>query len=133
MPLTVLESDFTSFLEGNAPLVALRGDRVYPDILPQNPTLPAQTYVRIVGISEVAQTGPSQLAHCRMQLSSWGKTYGDAKTLAETSRQVLAGFKGTMGSTVIQGIFVLDTRDLYQDEPKQYRTDYDFEIWYEEI
>ena len=61
-----LEQALFTRLDGFAGLTSLVVSRIYPLILPQNPTLPAVTYQRIDGIREDGIAGSHGLAHPRI-------------------------------------------------------------------
>lgn len=68
------------------------GVRISPNKLPQRPVLPALVYQ---GISrprnELTHDGDSGLRSPRVQWSAWGKTYDDARALAEVLANELHG------------------------------------------
>lgn len=55
--------------------------RVYPLLLPQNPTFPAITYQRISSIKTHAMGQDGQITRVRVQVNVWGATYAEGKSV----------------------------------------------------
>lgn len=125
-----IEEGLYSWLTGNADISALCGDRVYPDKLPQEPTYPAMTYQRITTGLPMAHDGPLDLENARFQFNCLGLTPKAARTLANTLKQELAGFRGTMGDVSVHGAFLLNQISDFEDEAEVYRAIVDFRINY---
>ena len=113
-----LVTDIRTFLLADGTISGLVGTRIFPLKLPQAPTFPAITYQMISGGRSHTYGGAVGLASPRFQFDCWGATYLQAEALAEALRIRLDGFSGAMGaspSTVVQGVFFQDERDLYED------------------
>jgi hypothetical protein len=124
-----------SRLSGYAGLTALVGARIYPRLLPQNPTYPAVTYDRISAERQSAMGSDSGLVSGRWQVSSWGKTYTDARDIAEQVRKALQRYRGTSSGTVIQDIFIESENDLppeLVDGEAVFQIASDFIVWFVE-
>jgi hypothetical protein len=102
-------------------LKGLVSNRVYPLVMPQNPTLPALVYTRIVTNAQNNLDRPPTLDQCLIQIDSYAKTYLEAKQVAEQARDVLevSALKSTL-----QNI-----QDFWEDEAKIYRVTMDFYCW----
>lgn len=127
--MTTIVEGLRTFLLADATLAGLIGTRVYPMILPQNPTLPAVTYQVIDGTSDVTTDGPTGLANPRIQIDCWGATYGAMVPVFEAVRKRLNGYRGAAGGVTVQGIFLVRQRDLYDYDAKVYRRTADWSIW----
>lgn len=92
------------------------GARVYPLILPQQPTYPAVTYQQISSVPMHAMGRDGAVTRVRVQVNSWGRTYADARTLASEVEARLSRFQG-LGS----GVNVLDV--LRDNEIETYESD----------
>lgn len=77
-----LEVELVTYLGQEASIVAIIADRVYPLVLPQEPTLPAIAYQRISNRVERSQGGISAI-NPRMRLNCWDRTYDGAIALEE--------------------------------------------------
>lgn len=122
-------SDLRTFVLADGTVAGLVALRMYPSVLPQAPTLPAITYNTISAIRQNTMDGPDGLPSKRIQIDSWGSTFAQAVSLADAIRQRLDGYRGTMGSTEIKGVFANTERQLYDPDPKLYRISMDFVIW----
>ena len=76
-----VESELVSLLINNAGVAALVGTRVYPVVLPQNPTLPAIVYQELRTATLVQSSGDTGSRRGRYMLSLWATTYTPTKTL----------------------------------------------------
>jgi hypothetical protein len=76
-------------------------NRVYPLLLPQQPTYPAVTYQQISSVASHAMGQDSPLTRLRVQVNSWGKTYAEARALATEVEARLKRFRGQAGSVTV--------------------------------
>lgn len=110
-------SDLVTFLENDAGISALIGTRIYPQILPQDPTFPAITYSQTSGVRDrVIREGPSGRARPRITINCWGERYSQARALADAVRIALDGYRGIMGSTDVGGVRLDNEFDLFEEE-----------------
>lgn len=119
----MLEQKIFSHLSTTTSITALSGTRLYPVILPQNPTYPAITYQRVAGVRINSLSGYSTLENPVMQVDVWAKTYEEAISLSGaviTAMENSTSFKCTLPHTPI---------DIYEDEIEAYRREMDFSIW----
>lgn len=134
----IIEQALFVELKTAAGITALVGTRVYPLILPQNAAFPAITFQKVSGSRSHSQSGPSNLAHPRFQISCWAKgdtAYPDAKGLAAQVRQAIDGFKGTMGGAGgvdVQSCELVSEVDGYVGESYLYVVHLDFVMWHRE-
>jgi hypothetical protein len=128
----MIESELRTYLLAQSGIAALIGTRVYPMKLPQSPTLPAITYQRVSGSRVQSLTGPSGMAHPRIQVDCWAASYDGAKALAAEVQDDLDGYRGTMGTTRVGGVIVYGDRDWYEPDVDIYRVTIDITIWHDE-
>lgn len=121
-----------ALLEGDFHVAGLIGDRIYPQVLPQDPTLPAVTYRRISAIRVRSQDGPSGVARPRYQLDAWSRSYAEADAVAAAVRTRLDGYRGDIGGETIQGAFADVDRDLYDEALRLHGRSADYLVWHEE-
>ncbi len=122
-------------LRGDATLAAVVGDRIYPDILPQQPAFPALTYIRRSVDRHKTFCGTGEMARSSFQVDAWALTYEDAERVAQHVRTSLVDFKGIMAGS--PGVAVSDVRlenefDLSDLEPGLFRVSMDFLISHDE-
>jgi hypothetical protein len=123
----------TLMLEDASVAADVGAARIYPLQLPQNPALPAVTYFEVSAQRPYSsQQGPLKLCGSRFQIDAWALTFAEACLVAEKIRIRLDGYCGAVGDSTIQGIFLDNSRALYESEPKLYRVSRDYLIWFEE-
>lgn len=105
-------------LSGHAGLSALTGDRWYPLVLPQNPTLPAGTYQRIsdVPLGETTLT----LRQQRVQFNCYAPTYISVRSVADQLIAALDGFVDTDQATQLKAAWQDNAFEYYEPETKLY-------------
>lgn len=117
----MIESDLRTFLLAQPAVSALIVDRLYPARLPQGVTLPAVTYQRIAGNSEISHDGPGDLARARIQIDCWADSYATMVSLAKAIRAALSGYRGPMGGNPATNARVINVLDLPEPEPALWR------------
>lgn len=112
-----LETDLKAALD---PLVS---GRVYPDVTPDNPTLPCIVYQQVGGeaVNFVEGTLPD-MNNARVQLHVWAKTRLEASTLAQQARAALTS---ALGATTLGA-----PTSLYEEPLKLYGSRCFYGIWY---
>jgi hypothetical protein len=98
--------------------------RVYPLLMPQDGTLPAVVYQRIVGTREVtlADSGGSGVERVLFQLTSWATTLDAAHDVAEQVRLALAA--------AAFEVVVQDNRTGYESDTRLFSFTYDIAMWH---
>jgi hypothetical protein len=86
-------------------VTAILGTRIYPDRLPQRPTMPAAIYWVVSGVDEAGLGGLLGVAHARVQVDAYATTRLGANALATAIRDALAatGGRGTWGAVDVSG------------------------------
>ena len=102
-------------------LKTLVGNRCYPLVMPQNPTLPAIVYQRIASAPSNTLATPPTIDQVRLQIDSYAATYSEAKSTALSVRNAMesATFKATLQSD----------DDSYEPETRLYRVSMDFYVY----
>jgi hypothetical protein len=116
--------------------VTLVNNRIYPHLLPPQPTLPALTFFRVTpggtGV-EYSHGGSSNLVSPRYQVDAWAKTSVDRAAVSAQVLAALSGRRGAFGAEVARSSFAVDPgRDSYEPETKLYRRTFEFEIQHAE-
>lgn len=127
-----LEAVIFTRLSTYAGLIALTSTRIYPIILPQNPTLPAVTYQRTDGPRESALGAEMGLAHPGIQIDSWGKTYASAKAVATQARAALQRWSSEITDPVVLDCLLESDGDEYEPGANIYHVRQDWTIWHRE-
>lgn len=118
-----IESGLYAKVTGNAGVSALIGTRLYPLVLPQNPTLPAASYQVISGDSAYTiGTQAAQIRKPRFQISAWASSYDTAKSVIRAIRTALDHQTASWsGVTVLGVVFEGEEIDFYDSETKEYQ------------
>lgn len=128
-----MEEAIIARLLGDAGVLVLVGNRVFPVSRPQGSALPAATVMRISGAPIMDDGGESGLLDARIQIDCWGATYTSAKLLARAVLTSLSAFRGTVGSTEFENIELDTERDSREGggnaETYEFRTSLDFFVW----
>lgn len=127
----MLEEGIVAYLTTITVLTAIQADRIYPGLLPQEPTLPATTFHRISGVPSYSQSGPSGFENVRIQFDCWAIDPLSAQRVAQALMQAISGFKGMMGNEAIGGCFITNVIDDLDDETGLYRMIVDAEFEHE--
>jgi hypothetical protein len=127
----MIEQDLHDYMTADAGISALVGGKVYPVEMAEEPVYPVITYQKISGAREHTLDGAPTSATPRWQITSWGRTYAEAKALADA---VEAAFDGKLGPPVpgspIQGMFVLDAHDAFETVPQVFMCPVDVQLFY---
>jgi hypothetical protein len=116
-------------LTGDAGVAARAADRVYTEVLPQAPTVPAVVFTEVAGEDDVALDGRTGASSRRVQIDSWAKTRAEATALGLAVKSALADHVGAAAGLSVDGAFLLTERWDFDAETSLYRTSQDFEVW----
>jgi len=123
-----IETGLRTHLLADGPVAALIGTRMYPLILPQNPTYPCLTYEIVSDIPHRALAGDSDRERVRVRIHCWASTYTGAIDLATKVRTSVADHSGLMGTTAVSSVKFETWNDTFDDAPEVYRRIADFFI-----
>lgn len=132
VPAAELEEALFAYLSTYGSLTALVSTRIYPLILPQSPTYPVITYQRIDGPREHGLTAEHEMAHPRIQVDSWGKTYASVKAVATEAREALERWADESSNPVVLDSFLDNDEDSYEPDTGLHRIRQDWIIWHRE-
>lgn len=107
-----IEDGLVALLLADSGVSALVGTRIYPLKLPQDDGLPAIRFQRISGERVRTLDGPTGLVRPRIQIDAYGKTYAEAKAVAEAVEALLDGYSGPAGTDQIEAVSLETDRDL---------------------
>lgn len=117
-----------TFLAAGLPALA---SRIYPRVMPQNPTLPLLVYNRISAPRVYSQSGDSGLVNSRYQFDVWAQNPDDVESLSDALITLLSGYTGAMGTENVQASFVENDADGYDAETGLFRRSVDVIFWKE--
>lgn len=139
-----IEAGLVTYLNARAGLMAIVGTRIYPQLVPQaaqgSDNYPAVTYQVIDEPNEHYLGGVSQLAHPRVQITAWARTFLAALSIRDALVDALDGFAGTMGTFSVSPCLKIDEGDMPEDSDaspglqtaRVWGRRIDFEIWFNE-
>lgn len=119
-----MEEAMFDLLHNDAAIASAVGDRITPLERDQGAKLPAITYQRSGGIRDYDMAGATGLVESRYLLRCWAEktnkksAYKEAKEVARLIVKRFTpdgGFRETIGSTEIQGIFINNEDDQRAD------------------
>jgi hypothetical protein len=110
-------------LTSSETISAICAGRIYPLLLPTDPTLPALDY-KFVGGSNTPTMDSMGVQRYRIEVNCWGSTYNDAISLRYAVVKALSGY--TSGNTSIQ---YLMPQDFFADDLLQYRAVAEFYLY----
>jgi len=116
------------YLDNYAGLSMEVDDRIYPLLLPQEPTLPAVVFHRI-STPRLHELERSFLPHARFQFDCWAEDFQRAKAVQEQVRLALDLYSGPMGEYTVEVAIVEDERDDYEPETGRWRSMVEAVIW----
>lgn len=132
-----IETEIYDRLSGHAGLSALVGTRVYPSLLPQDPTFPAITFSRVSAQRVAAMGSDPGVVQARFQFDVWTQiadgvdAYESMRNVMEQLRLALERWRTTSG-TIVQDTFFDNELELYEDDIEVHHGIFDAEIIYEE-
>lgn len=126
------EQALYAILANDTAVSALVGTRIFPNVIPQDVALPVLAYMRVSGARTNSQTGPSQLARPRFQITCLSRSYSEAKTLAAAVRRALDGYKGAIASVDVQGVMIQNEFDTFTDDDDLHTVRQDYYFWHAE-
>ncbi|MBR1193236.1 DUF3168 domain-containing protein [Bradyrhizobium sp. AUGA SZCCT0160] len=125
------------FLLGDANISALVVTRVFPIVLPQGVKLASVVYNRISGAGDYDMQASTGYVRPRFQIAAWAPGADAAVTLAGRLKDRLDGYRGVMGSggsaVTVQGVFMADEREMFDDAVQMYGVMRDWFIHHEEL
>lgn len=121
-----IESDLVAVLTGDAGIAALVGQRVYPLVLPQNPTLPAIVYQEVQGTARAGADGDMGQRESRFLVSWWASSFSAVKVGKGLMLGLLSGYSG--GD--IERIEVDGLRDDYDPETNRFRQQVELVVYW---
>lgn len=113
----VIEEAVVYHAQNDGDVAAIIGSRIYPNVIPQDASLPALAYQVISRPGLMAHDGPPGYAWPRFQFTAQADDFDQVVDLMNKLRIAFDGFSGLMGGVggvQIEGAFVKQIRDDYQ-------------------
>lgn len=125
MGSVMLETKLYTALSQAATILAVSSNRIYPLVLPQEPTYPAIVYTRVSGGQVNDLQGYAGLHNAHISIDIFAETFAAAKSLS-------TAVHATLNTTTTIRCLLTDDADNYEPELLAYRVSMDFSIWNKE-
>lgn len=125
-----LESQIITRLNAFPAVASLLGTRIYPLILPQNPTLPAAQFNVVDATPRENLFAKAGLYRYEIQIDIFTNTYAEVVTGENVVRLALQGYDNLGSGGDIQAIHHLMSFDDYEKEIANYKKVLRFSVWY---
>lgn len=96
--MSVAEESLFTYLQSKSSVTDLVGVKVYPVLVDPRKSLPWIGYELTSADPYMSMAGESGYVKSRITITSWAASKSAARALSEALRNVLNGFRGTMGS-----------------------------------
>lgn len=106
-----VEATIVAKLTTDPAVAALIEDRIAQAGMPQRLARPNIVYQRIGTRRDYSNDGSTRAPSATLQLTCWADDQAGARALSNAVRTALDGFRGTVGESVIDAIFVSDEND----------------------
>ena len=118
----MIETAIYDRLIADTDIASMVGNRIYPLILPQNPTFPAITYQK-EGVTRPGNfdAAADTYAVSYFQIDAWGLTFEIAKDLHDKIKICLNNFVGLMGTDRIYRLAIESETPAYEIKIDAYR------------
>jgi hypothetical protein len=104
-------------------------NRIWPTLLPQDPTLPAIVYTRI-STPRLYKFEDTFLPQGRFQFDCYAEEFQEAKNVAADIKAALDLYSGSMGDYTVETCIIEDEMDIYEPETGRWRSMVEVVIWY---
>ena len=110
-----MQADLRSLLLADAGLSALVGSRVTWTMRPQATALPAVVLTIISEVRPYTYAGEVALYETRVQADTYAASAYVARDVDRALAETVSGFKGDVGGTVFDGIFIVSRFDAIEE------------------
>lgn len=114
-----VESDIYTALQ------ALVSGRLYPDVGPQDATLPYMTYQQVGGDAANFLAGNPSKRNARFQINAWARTRAESATLIRAAEDLMRS-TSTLNATTLGGAVA-----VFEPDTKLFGSTQDFSVWFD--
>jgi hypothetical protein len=111
MSLQSPEAAMASRLTASTAVFALAGNRIYPVIAPASSTLPFVVWRRASIQREQSLSAPNGVPKVMVEYQCYATTYEQVRTLADSMRRQLDGWRGAQGTIEIGNVSLENEND----------------------
>ena len=137
MATTKIEEAIFDILRLDATVAGLVSTRIYPEVIPQNTSLPAIYYTQVAGPRQHTLGSTDDMVPSQWQFSCVAETYAELRGLSDAVRGALDSYADTVGTVVVQCGHLTDEYDVLNripgtDKLTRHTKTMTFNIWYNE-
>jgi hypothetical protein len=131
-----IKAGLYTYLKSVGGVIAIAGDRVFPQVIPDQVYDEASKRPCVVYSVEDTERNETfcatqALRKSRVSIDSYARTYEDAETLADAVRTAVIDYSGYMGSTYVERCFIENDFDVAPDiDPGIFRNRLILGIWH---
>ena len=128
-----IESRLYTQLTTHSGLTALIAKRATQVQLPQTPTLPAVTYLRVSTVPVVTRSdGAPPYSQARFQIDGWATTFDGMIALRKQIRAAMGAWRVTTTGQRVDVALLSGDRDVLEAEPNRWRCTLDYMVHHQE-
>jgi len=126
--MSTITTSLYTYLAADGGITALASTRIYPVVIPQNPTFPLITY-QVVSTPVLHTLDGTSAPNSRIQIDCWAETALAAHGLADAVETALDNYSGTMNSAdVVSGSLLINRQDIFEEDVEDYRVLLEFSL-----
>ena len=130
-----IEEALVAYLLAQPGLTALIGNRLYPDLLEDDTSLPAVVYLNVSDTKDHTLAGQLDLESPVIQFTAYATTKAGAKAVAAQLKTALSDYHGTLSGVPVQYIKLLNelssSSTTADGMVRVFTTDLEFEVNFE--
>ena len=119
---------FPQFLQSNL----AKPNTVSPNKVPQSGEPPFLVYQLVTAQRESTHDGNDQLVWAEYQFDCYAKKKQSAVEVMQELRELIEDYDGYINGVRVQGCFLIDQFDTYEENSKLYREEREYRIQYKE-
>ena len=108
-------------LIADSDVTAIIGSKCYPVVAPQKAAAPFVILSVVGNDPQDTKSGVADVDVFRIQVDSYAAGYDDVQDLDKKVRTAIDKYMGTSASIYIDGVRYLNSQDLYENDPGEYR------------
>jgi len=130
----MIDQNVFNYLAANANIIAVTGQRIYPEILPEKPTFEAITYRSVDHDIDNVFGGSTGFVRSDYYVDAWSLKHSQAVALSKIVRDEMKNITGAFGGITVQQIFItIGSVTVFEHTVKAYRITQMFSIWHGEL
>jgi hypothetical protein len=127
----MIEQGLWQLLSTTGAITTLCGTRIYPAVLPTDPTYPCVLY-KMIAAKPSPTMATSGFQRWRIEFDCFANTYLSAASLRSALRSTLEGYRGTLSDgTYLQDAQFIQLGDMFEDDARVYRAMIEFYLFFD--